>query len=615
VSDGASITDLSQLVTPERWAELKDLLASALALPESERSDLVAAIEGERPEVAAQLRAYLAASNLRLLGSDLDWPQTNDGVDERGFEHEESSGGTIGPYVIVSRLGRGGMGEVFLATDSRLHRNVALKTIRSPFLTTEQILHEARALAKLNHPNIATVYDVVSDHDRIYLVMEYLAGETLDLRIRNGPLSLSDIVTFGSEVAAALDYAHTNDVLHCDLKPANVVLATDGRAKVLDFGLARFASAQEHALTGGTPPYMAPEQYFGGPVDRSTDIYALGVMLLHMSRGQLPGQQMSGEVAAHPATHEALRAIITKATAFEPSERWSSAADLGRELAKIGEHAKTPTLPISFITARDGVKLAVAATGQGAPLIYVRGWITHLHHMWADVQYRHFIESLARDFRVVRYDGRGNGLADRVQAVKSLDELIDDLDAVVASVGAPEVNLLATCFGGPIAIEWARRHPERVRALVLDGTFLKGHGLASRTRRLLLRRGFASVPEFAFLVLSYLTNSSAVGQSYRSPRTLRDSIDPKTAASLYELAFTIDVEQSARQIKVPTLVLHRSGSTAVPIALGREVARSIPVATFRELPGTGHNPWDEDTNEYIALVREFVNSTLHHQQL
>ena len=139
----------------------------------------------------------------------------------------------------------------------------------------------------------------------------------------------------------------------------------------------------------------------------------------------------------------------------------------------------------------------------------------------------------------------------RPSRIKSLDDLVQDLDAIASTVGDQKVVLLATCFGGPIAMQWARQRPDRVTALVLDGTFVKGEKLASRARRMLLRRAFATVPELAFLVLSYLTSSSAVGRSYRSPQLVRESIEPKTAAVLYDMAFSIDVEREASQIIVP----------------------------------------------------------------
>ncbi|HJU41338.1 MAG TPA: alpha/beta fold hydrolase [Vicinamibacterales bacterium] len=592
-------------MTPQRWGELKDFLAFALTLPDSERSQFISEMRAKDEELGDLLATYLRDSHVRQLGSDLQRLRDPD-VRDDPFQPPPVPK-RVGPYEIVSSLGRGGMAEVYRAHDARLNREVAIKRITSPFLRSDQILHEGRALARLNHGHIATVYDVLSDNGCVYLVMECLRGETLAQRLVRGSLGLKEIANLGSQIAEALVYAHEQNVLHCDLKPANVFVTESGVAKVLDFGLARYLTEQTDVLGGGTPPYMAPEQYSGGPIDARTDVYALGVILMQMTYGELPGQSTRTAPPSDDAVgNSTLRGIIAKATAFDPAQRWASASELLGELQRVREHKEpTSSLPISFVTTRDGVRLAFASTGTGPVLIHVRGWVTHLLHLWADEQYRRFVESLARHYRVIRYDGRGNGLADRVD-VKSLAELVDDLDAIANTVANQKVILLATCFGGPIAMEWVRRRPDRVAALVLDGTFVKGEKLASRTRRMLLRRAFATVPELAFLVLSYLTSSTAVGRSYRSPHIVRESIEPRTAAALYELAFSIDVERTARQIAVPTLVLHRTESTAIPVKMGREVAHAIPHSTFVELPGSGHNPWDQDSDEYVKLIRDFV---------
>jgi pimeloyl-ACP methyl ester carboxylesterase len=593
-------------VTSQRWAELNDLLASALALPDDTRSRFIADMCAKGAELGA-LGAYLRDSYVRQLGPDVNrLREPNADCDrlEPGPMPDH-----IGPYQIITPLGRGGMGEVYRARDARLDREVAIKRMAAPFLRSHQILHEGRALARLNHAHIATIYDVISHDRQVYLVMECLHGESLAQRLQRGPLALNEIGELGLQITEALGYAHAQGVLHCDLKPANVFITEAGNAKVLDFGLARYLTDQSDALVGGTPPYMAPEQYFGGPIDARTDIYAFGVILLQMVRGELPGQSTkTGSLTAHTVGDSTLRGIIAKATSFDPAQRWTSASELLQELLQALRQQNRPTLsqPVSFVTTHGGTRLAFASIGSGPVLIHVRGWVTHLQHLWADEQYRGFVESLARHYRVIRYDGRGNGLADRVD-VNSLDELVEDLEAIVSTVGEQKVILLATCFGGPIAIEWARRRPQRVAALVLDGTFLKGDKLASRTRRLLLRRAFATVPEFAFLVLSYLTSSSAVGRSYRNPTVVRESIEPQTAAALYELAFSIDIERAATQITVPTMVLHRSASTAIPIEMGRDVARAIPGSVFVELPGSGHNPWDQNCDGYVDLIRDFVN--------
>ena len=218
--------------------------------------------------------------------------------------------------------------------------------------------------------------------------MECLRGETLAQRLLRGSLGSKEIGDLGSQIAEALIYAHLQDVIHCDLKPANIFVTESGVAKVLDFGLARYFTDQADVMVGGTPPYMAPEQYSGGPIDARTDIYALGVILLQMVRGELPGQSTRTAPPSDDAGgNSALRGIIAKATAFDPAERWASASELLDELHRVREQkAPTVSLPVSFVTTRDGVRLAFASSGTGPVLIHVRGWVTHLLHLWGDEQ-------------------------------------------------------------------------------------------------------------------------------------------------------------------------------------------------------------------------------------
>ena len=181
------------------------------------------------------------------------------------------AGDVLGPYQLVRRLGAGGMGEVFLARDSRLRRDVALKSLHptlahKPRFAT-QLLREARAVARLNHPNVAQVFDVLDVHGRTLIVMEYLEGETLAQRIRRrGPDSPLETVSLGTQMASALAHAHSHGILHCDLKPGNVFVTRDGVVKVLDFGLARVIDAEAGVSDpglGATPTML--EMRAGAP--------------------------------------------------------------------------------------------------------------------------------------------------------------------------------------------------------------------------------------------------------------------------------------------------------------------------------------------------------------
>lgn len=211
-------------------------------------------------------------------------------------------GSAVGPYRILHHLGSGGMGSVWLAEDTRLHRQVALKTLRAAddddAPARARLMREARAAAALNHPNIATVYDVLEDDGQVVIVFEYVEGETLAARLARGPLAAPEAVEFGGQMAGALVVAHAHGIVHRDLKPANVIVTAGGQLKVLDFGIARLlatGTTQTAAgLTGsglgliGTPAYAAPEQVISSAVDERADLYALGVMLFEMVSGRRP---------------------------------------------------------------------------------------------------------------------------------------------------------------------------------------------------------------------------------------------------------------------------------------------------------------------------------------
>ncbi|MDQ6707708.1 MAG: serine/threonine protein kinase, partial [Acidobacteriota bacterium] len=207
----------------------------------------------------------------------------------------------LGPYEIVSALGAGGMGEVYKARDTRLDRTVAVKICTGHF--TDRFEREARAISSLNHPNICALYDVGREDGIDFLVMEHLEGESLEARLRKGPLPLPEALQIAIQIADALDTAHRQGVVHRDLKPGNVML-TRGGAKLLDFGLAKITEmpgaasgnrsslptvAQSLTTEGsilGTFQYMAPEQLEGKEADARSDIFAFGATLYEMLTGR-----------------------------------------------------------------------------------------------------------------------------------------------------------------------------------------------------------------------------------------------------------------------------------------------------------------------------------------
>src|SRR5581483_3047052 len=204
-------------------------------------------------------------------------------------------GRKLGKYHIVETLGRGGMGTVYKAVDETLDREVAIKILNPDLMdaeTVKRFRHEAVTLAKLNHPQIAHVYELSREGDSMLMVMEYVRGETFEkLSSRSGPLGLERAILLSSQVLEALHHAHGVGVVHRDLKPANLMLDTTGAVKVMDFGIARVLGSEHMTNDGymmGTPAYMAPEQVRGQEVDARTDVYSMGVVLYRLVTAQLP---------------------------------------------------------------------------------------------------------------------------------------------------------------------------------------------------------------------------------------------------------------------------------------------------------------------------------------
>ena len=283
-------------------------------------------------------------------------------------------GTRIGPYEVSSMIGEGGMGEVYRARDTRLGRTVAIKFTRSDTTEVTQahalFEREGRAIASLNHPRICSVYDVGCFASQNYLVMECLDGETLEQRLRRGPLPLEELFIVAIAVAEGLVAAHRAGIVHRDLKPANVMLTRDG-PKLLDFGIAKqtFTGAVTNeqetgktvtspsTITGrivGTIPYMAPEQLEGARTDGRTDVFAFGAMLFEMATGEraFGGASAASQIAAilanarpdalhrRPDLPRAFNRIISTCLARDPDDRWQHAADLLRELQWASEDAR-----------------------------------------------------------------------------------------------------------------------------------------------------------------------------------------------------------------------------------------------------------------------------------
>ncbi len=355
----------------------------------SRRQQIEAILDEELELPSAGSANYLdlacaADPELRAVIVDLldDSVSSTHGETRAFFEGESApslEGQTVGPYLLHRLIGVGGMGQVYEAEDTRLRRRVALKFLPAEFsraaVVKQRFLREARAVSALDHSAICTLHDIgESDDGRLYLVMGYYPGETLEQRLKRGPLPIAEARQLAIDVTRGLQHAHQAGIIHRDIKPANVILTAGGETKILDFGIARVGDATVLTHSGqylGTPIYMSPEQSRGEHTDARTDLWSLGVMLYEMLTGERPfagddilvvmnaiatrAPKSVGEL--RPEVPDALAATVEKLMAKDPADRYADAAELLADL----ESGAGPITSEVNIGSRRWWRLVVAA--------------------------------------------------------------------------------------------------------------------------------------------------------------------------------------------------------------------------------------------------------------
>jgi tetratricopeptide (TPR) repeat protein len=343
----------------EDWSKLEELWEAAREMTPGQREVLLAArgVDGALREELESLLAHADAGEGfldRLRSAVAQRP-------ERSAPPAADSvlGTTIGHYEIVARLGQGGMGVVYRAIDVRLQRTVALKLLRAPAphdpRAKKRMLGEARAAAALDHPNVCTIYEVGETAELVpFIAMAFYPGETLEHVLRRGPLRLSTALDYAAQIARGLAAAHERGIVHRDVKPANIVVTSDGVLKLLDFGIARTVDVgSQDTVAPGTIAYMSPEHLTAPQLDRRTDLWSLGVVLYEMCTGTRPFRGAHAGEILYAILHDtppaisaqrsdappSVDAIIDRLLAKDPAQRYKRAEELIADLAPMSDTA------------------------------------------------------------------------------------------------------------------------------------------------------------------------------------------------------------------------------------------------------------------------------------
>src|SRR2546423_1681202 len=384
---------------PERWQQIDQLFHSALGQEPNRRAAFLvrecAGDESLRSEVEALISSHEQAENfIETPASDLAAELLAKG--QTGL----TAGQAIGPYRVVSVLGVGGMGEVYLAQDTRLGRQVALKLLPPQFTMNadrvRRFEQEARAVSALNHPNIVTIHEIGRDDGSQFIVTEFVQGQTLRQRMAETAISLPAALEVATQVAGALAAAHAAGIVHRDIKPENVMLRADGYVKVLDFGLAKLTEARSPAgdaeqstlvkvqtksgVVMGTATYMSPEQARGLGVDARSDVFSLGVVLYEMIAARPPfdGDTISDVIATllkeeppplsqyAPDVPVELEWIVRKALAKDCEERYQTARELQIDLKRLKQELELQAKLAGLAPSRRQGRSVATRTDEGS---------------------------------------------------------------------------------------------------------------------------------------------------------------------------------------------------------------------------------------------------------
>ena len=583
------------------------------------------------------------------------------------------TGTSIGHFEIVNEIARGGMGVVYLAKDTRLDRDVAIKLLtrgrRTEMKWLRRFRREARLASSLNHPNILTIYEIGEDQETPYIVSEFVNGKTLREIVAEQELRLNEVVDYAWQVANGMVAAHQAGIIHRDLKADNVMIRSDGIAKILDFGLAKTNQLETpdrslESRTGaisGTIHFMSPEQARGEKLSTKSDVFSFGVLLYFMVTGRLPfsaktisdvlvailtsePEKISTFEVSTPSDLDSLifdclqksidkrpsfehvllslnrlRKTVNEATVLENDDFLGEGVDhsttqtFGQQLS--GTIADLQPSMIRYAQSGD-VNIAWQEIGSGPiDIVFVMGWVSHLDWFWKDPSFANFLCRLASFARVILFDKRGTGLSDKVplKELPDLETRMDDVRAVMDASGSEQAVLCGISEGGPLCALFSATYPNKTIALTMIGSY---------SRRLWAEDypwGPTAEEREVFLEQIRTNWGGPLGLEDRAPSKandpdfrdwwasyLRMGASPNAAVALTKMNAQIDIRPILSSIHVPTLVIHRTGDKCLQIEEGRYLAEQIPGAKFVEMPGDDHLPFVGDADKVLREIELFL---------
>ena len=375
------------------WHRIREIFEEALSYPVESRRERARGMcgndESMRAEVLSLLDSYEISENFMETPAVV---QVAESVELNAGQL--FAGQNLLHYEIQKLIGSGGMGEVYLARDTRLHRNVAIKLLRRDLrphvLTNERLLREARAAALLEHPNICHIYEISEADGFNFIVMQYVVGTTLDEILLDGPIDTKTALNLAAQISDGVAEAHAQGLIHRDIKPANIIISEKKQAKILDFGLAKFVDVETNAETAnrmessggpmGTIPYMSPEQLRGESVNARTDVFSLGAVLFEMfGRSSAFGRHNNSETMSAILNEEpdwsrvssAIRPLLQKCLAKDQADRYESAGELAEAFGEVQKHVQLADPTAIHSTSRHRIDPATGAKdGKKRPLYF-----------------------------------------------------------------------------------------------------------------------------------------------------------------------------------------------------------------------------------------------------